>query len=484
MGKAYFGLNFLKTQSRPEFCAHPKKATLLLVVLSLPIIFISPTVAGEGNNRVSSVTWSRTYGVGSGHTSIQQTSDGGFVLADRGFGVRVLKLDRQGETQWERDFMPVGYVDAEADSIKQTADRGYIVSGQADRYATRLDALLLKLDRRGNVEWSKTYGGPADDQFAVVEQTSDRGYIAAGSSESGASQIYSWLVKLDRAGNIEWQHRYATLGWTEAASVQQTFDNGFIVAGKAVVSNLGTVAWVFKTDSAGNIIWQKGYGLTIDNHAYSIRQTSDGGYIVIGDVWRQGQYGVFDSSIALFLRLDALGNIIWEKTYAAGNVNRPFSVGETSDQGFIISGGASPRSDGSGIGGPWLLKLDSDGKILWQKLYGDFSDFLSSVVETRNGGLVAAGLLSGYWIWVLRLDDNGTVNGCSMGTPSGALLNDVRLGTTNNLTLTEVQTYQNIVATTVNVSGLTPTMQFQCASLPQAESRDGSEKLRGKTARI
>ena len=71
-----------------------------------------------------------------------------------------------------------------------------------------------------------------------------------------------------------------------------------------------------------------------------------------------------------------------------------------------------------------------------------------------------------------------------MGTPSGALLNDVRLGTTNNLTLTEVQTYQNIVATTVNVSGLTPTMQFQCASLPQAESRDGSEKLRGKTARI
>jgi hypothetical protein len=291
---------------------------------------------------------------------------------------------------------------------------------------------------------------------------------------------------LGRAGDIEWQHRYATLGWTEAASVQQTSDNGFIVAGKAAVTNLGTVAWVFKTDLAGNIIWQKGYGLTIDNHAYSIRQTSDGGYIVIGDVWRQGQYGVFDSSTALFLRLDELGNIIWEKTYAAGNVNRPLSVGETSDNGFIISGGASPLSDGSGIGGPWLLKLDSGGKMLWEKLYGGSNDFLSTVVETRSGGLVAAGLISNSWIWVLRLDDNGTVTGCSIGEQSVAVLNDVQLRTTSNLTLTEVQTHENIVATTVMVTGLTPAIQVQCAGVPRFDAGEEGyqEHLRGRAGGI
>jgi len=470
-----------------EFYLRPKVVTLLLVVLLLPFVYVSPTQASESNDRVSSVTWSRTYGQGSGRTPIQQTSDGGFVLADRGAGVRVLKLDRRGELQWERDYMPVGYVLAEADSIQQTMDRGYIVSGQALSmgYKTGYDALLLKLDRKGNVEWSKTNGGVKDDRFTMAERTLDGGYIAVGNLESLASSNHvfnGWVVKTDAAGNIVWQEAFVG---EDIWSIDQTTNGDFLVSGTVGVSSKA-YAWVFKLDRGGGVMWQRAFAIADYNVGYLVRHTLDGGVMMAAEAWTLSSIGDFLSSVTVFIRLDALGNSLWEKSYGASTENQPASITATLDDGFIMAGWASPVSSATGIRGPWLLKLDSRGNMVWQKLYGGLSDFLSNVVETRNGGFVAAGLLSDYWIWVLRLDNNGTVSGCGVGTPSGAVLNDIIPAATSDVTLTIVQTNTNVVATTVTVTGLNPTMQVQCASARPAESgEDGyGERLKDKVARI
>ena len=467
----------MKTESLLKFGQRPKVATLLIVVLLLPFVYISPIQAKEIDHRVSSATWSRTYGVGSGQTSIQQTSDGGFVLADRGAGVRVQKLDRRGVVQWERDYMPVGYGYAEADSIQQTADRGYIVAGQALSmgYKTGYDALLLKLDRRGNVEWSKTYGGTKDDHFTMAEQTLDGGYIAVGNLESLASSGHvfnGWVVKTDPAGDIVWQEAFVG---EDIWSVDLTANGDFLVSGTVGVSSKA-YAWVFKLDRDGGMMWQRAFSIADYNVGYLVRHTLDDGVIMAAEAWTISPNGTFLSEDSVFIRLDAFGNSLWKKSYSAGTENQPASITVTLDNGFIIAGGAIPSSDGIGIRGPWILKLDANGDMVWQRLYGGLNDFLSNVVETRNGGLVAAGSLSNYWIWLLRLDDNGTITGCSVGAPSGAVLDDITPMGTSDVAITRVQTNTNVAATAVTVRGLGPMIQVQCASVQQVSSGEGRSR--------
>jgi TolB-like protein len=175
------------------------------------------------------------------------------------------------------------------------------------------DAFLIKTDANGNIQWAKTYEVIALDNALSVQQTSDGGYIVAGYTitiSGVGADIF--LIKTDEKGNIQWAKTYGGRSWDDAYSVQQTSDRGYIVAGGTYSFGAGgRDIFLIKTDAKGNIIWAKTYGGTNDDEAFSVQQTSDGGYIVAG---LTRSFGAVGDDIFL-IKTDAKGNIQWAKTY-------------------------------------------------------------------------------------------------------------------------------------------------------------------------
>ncbi len=189
-------------------------------------------------------------------------------------------------------------------SIQQTSDGGFIVAGQTYSNDGDVsgnhggsDAWVVKLNSSGTILWQKCLGGTVYGAIAYsIQQTSDGGFIVGGETLSNDGDVSgnhgefdAWVVKLDSLGDIEWQKCLGGTGWDWENSIQQTSDGGFIVAGYTN-SNDGDVSgnhgskdyWVVKLNSSGDIEWQKCLGGTNDDWARSIKQTSDGGFIVAG----------------------------------------------------------------------------------------------------------------------------------------------------------------------------------------------------------
>jgi uncharacterized delta-60 repeat protein len=310
------------------------------------------------------ITWQKTYG-GSGvdsATSIQQTSDGGYIVAGdtSSFGtntdVWIVKLNANGNITWQKTYGGSG-VDS-ATSIQQTSDGGYIVAGDTSSFGTSTDAWILKLDANGNITWQKTYGGSGADSVNSIQQTSDGGFIVAGESKSfGAGDKDIWVLKINSSGGIQWQKTYGEAATEDSAySIRQTSDGGFIVAGETMLTNVGDF-WILKLDATGGVQWQKKYGGTLADAANAIRQTSDGGYIVTGGT---SSFTNFFGDIWI-LKLDSAGAIQWEKTYGGNVSNSANSIRQTSDGGYIVAGVTT--SFGAGTQDFWVLKLDGNGNI-------------------------------------------------------------------------------------------------------------------------
>ena len=195
-----------------------------------------------------------------------------------------------------------------ASSVQQTSDGGYIIVGTTHSFgAGDLDIFLIKTDANGDRIWAKTYGGTDRDEGYSVQQTSDGGYILAGLTESfgvGGGDIF--LIKTDANGNVQWAKTYGGAYWDFASSVQQTSDGGYIIAGTTRSFGAGGYdILLIKTDANGNIIWAKTYGGASDEGASSVQQTSDGGYIVAGYTW---SFSAGSSDIFL-IKTDASGNM-------------------------------------------------------------------------------------------------------------------------------------------------------------------------------
>ena len=221
------------------------------------------------------------------------------------------------------------------------------------------DILLIKADANGNIIWSKTYGGTNYEDAYFVQQTSDGGYIVAGVTNSfGAGGHDIFLIKTDASGNLQWAKTYGGTNYDYAYSVQQTSDGGYIVAG--LTTSFGASGYdifLIKTDGNGNIIWAKTYMGIYEDGAYYVQQTSDGGYILTGytSSFGAGDYGIF------LIKTDANGNIIWTKTYGGTGDEQAYSVKQTSDGGYIVAG--RTRSFGAGSWDVFLVKTDANGNI-------------------------------------------------------------------------------------------------------------------------
>ena len=344
-----------------------------------------------------SIQWERTYG-GSGFdyaSSIQQTLDGGFIIAGYSestdgdvaamFGngdCWIIKIDVAGGIQWQKTYG--GTAIDNAQSIKQTIDGGYIVAAYSESSDGNVtgnhgagDCWIMKLDGAGALVWEKSLGGTNYDIGQDIIQTSDGGYVLTGGTHSNDGNASGqngdgdcWLVKLSCSGNVLWQNSLGGTNYDFGQSVIQTVDGGFIIAGYSE-SNDGDVSmphgngdcWVVKCDSAGSLQWQKALGSSENDYAFSIQQLMNGNYIMTGysganDGDVVGNKGGLDCWI---VNLDPFGGIEVQSSLGGSGVDIGYSLRELTPGNYTIAG-YSESNDGDvsgnqGNGDCWLIKI-------------------------------------------------------------------------------------------------------------------------------
>ena len=345
----------------------------------------------------------------------------------------VIKSDATGVIEWEKSYG--GSAADLGHSIQQTTDGGYIMAGMtmsndldvSNNHGAR-DCWIVKLSPTGSIQWQKTFGGSMDDEATSILQTTDGGFIVAGQSQSSDGDVLEnkgshdfWIIKLSEQGLIQWQKTLGGSKSDRAIEVLQTMDNGYAVMGRIQSTN-GDVSgfhggfedtWLVKLDDNGNVLWKNAYGGNYSDLMRAFQQTSDGGFIMAGysestDFSTTEHHGgVYDCWV---MKINALGEIEWQKLMGGTGKEKFTSVLIPTDGGYLLVGGSeSIDGDISGNHGDddsWIVKLNSNGDIAWQKLIGGSkSDFFVKVLQTSDKGF-------------LLLGQTGSVDGDLTGLPT------------------------------------------------------------------
>jgi hypothetical protein len=342
--------------------------------------------------------------------SVKQTFDGGYILGgysnsnisgdktENCIGYHdywIIKLDASGNIDWQNTIG--GSYEDRLFSLDQTLDSGYVLLGESasnisgdktENVIGDYDYWVVKTDVSGNIQWQNTIGGNYNDNALTIQHTNDKGYILGGYSTSDSSADKTenslggedcWIVKIDSAGNVQWDNTIGGSGSDHLLSVQQTDDNGYILASSSE-SNIsgdktensigGQDYWVIKIDSSGTIQWQKTIGGSYDDFLYCARQTTDGGYILGGYSWSDISGDKTDNSFGMddywVIKTDSSGIIQWQKTIGGSNFDEPYSLQQTSDNGYILGGRSNSDISGNktenclGNYDYWIVKLFPD----------------------------------------------------------------------------------------------------------------------------
>ncbi|MGB4095655.1 MAG: T9SS type A sorting domain-containing protein [Bacteroidales bacterium] len=320
--------------------------------------------------------WTKTFGDINDDCgfSVLQTNDNGYIVVGSNrisidtVYMYIIKTDINGDTLWTKTLTSrynFGY------SVQQTNDNGYIIVGETKdnyNYGCESDVYIVKINENGDTLWTRTYGGPYEgtlnnDIGQFVLQTNDNGFIIAGGTEkwgySGWKNIY--LIRTDINGDTLWTKTYGETcevceNW--AFSMTKTNDSGYVICG--YIQNYDTYGkdvYIMKIDSIGNQQWYKTYGGIYDDVGRSIYKTNDNGYIITGYT---ESFGVGNCDVYL-IKTDINGDILWARTYGGAENDVGYSVQQTNDNGYIISG--STRSFGDGSSDVYLIKTDENGNI-------------------------------------------------------------------------------------------------------------------------
>ncbi|MBN1407086.1 MAG: T9SS type A sorting domain-containing protein [Calditrichaceae bacterium] len=355
---------------------------------------------------LSQITFFKTYGDSAedhddkGYAIIQ-TSDSGYVIAGE-YGiyregtsnyygdVYVIKTNIYGDTIWTRKLGDAKIRET-ARSMVQTFDRGYLISAYIQAPLWQL--WLIKLNSEGDSIWSKKYHLGIGN---CIIETDDLGYVITG---QGINDNYvAYLLKIDSLGNTKWTKSYRNSIEDAGEYVQQTKDGGYIISGYTTL--IDKEIWIIKTNSLGDTSWTKTYGSEYIDIAHSIYETINGGYFLAGEYTEEGELGL-ENHIWLLLT-DSWGDTLWTKKINTGSwEDYIYSMKRTSDGGYILCGEKYYDDFNSDI---YLIKLDdmyieqwynTIGQNLGEK--GDDKNYRGfDVTETFDGGYIITGF---KWIW-------------------------------------------------------------------------------------
>ena len=378
-------------------------------------LFISGVVLLSSINFSSAqITFQKTYG-GTGYETFLfgfQASDSSYIFGgwatsvDDGY---LVKTASDGTTTWSKSYdiyAPDGF-----SCGVTTPGNGYILAGFSSFYP---EALVMKNDSSGNAVWSKSYVEGYDFNAVAIEQAIDGGYaLVANTDSDGFANSAAFLFKIDSSGNSLWCRSYSGNGNVAFNTVKPTADNGYITAGWSdIPGSGGRDILLVKTDSIGNLLWSKSYGGTDYDVGYGIYQASDQGYIIAGTT---SSFGNLPGD-AYIIKTDSSGNILWNKIYDIPNVAVVItSLGSTTDGGFVFTG----ITDTSGAPvdhNAFMAKIDSAGNLLWSYSYGGGQDDFSFFVQqTYDAGYIIAGGTKSFGAgsmdgFVVKTDSNGIDN--------------------------------------------------------------------------
>lgn len=389
-------------------------------------IFVIFIITGNNSDaQIPAVVAQHCYG-GTGTdraNCIRQTADGGYIIAGSttsydgnvtgqhgSFDYWLVKTDSTGNLEWEKTF---GGNSLDIANAVAVMPNGYIIAGSTESTNGDVtgnhgiaDYWIVKTDLTGNLVWQKTFGGTGDDLARSVAITSSNEIIAAGWSNSSDGDVTAnhgaydfWIIQLDSAGNLLFEKSYGGTGFDYAHLLSVTSDGGYIVTG-ITSSNDGDVTgnhgsddlWVMKADSSGSIEWQKSMGGSLNENGQSVKQTSDGGYIVAGftSSFNGDVTNHFGGDDCWIIKLDSSGAFDWKHGFGGSANDYAHDVIENTSGGYDVFGETISNS-GNVVGNHgnydcWLLHLDSTGIFGYQlPLGGSLDEMGFSIIETADG---------------------------------------------------------------------------------------------------
>lgn len=434
------------------------------VVKAMALLFFPSLLFGQD------ILWERSYGGKHAEYLYDAipTPDYGFILAGSSISDKngnktdinkgdldywIWKMDERGTPEWQKS-----YGGSQMDilhSVTITADGGFILAGES--YSNKgfdkkedskglSDFWVIKLDAKGNEMWQRTIGGTGQEKLLSVAQTKEGGYILGGSSSSSKSQADAkgvvdpfgksddawgsldyWVIKLNKDGEKQWDKTLGGKYYDELKSIEQTSDGGYIlggysnspVSGDKTESNSGLGDyWVVQLNPDGEVLWQRTLGGDKDDNLAVLTQTKDHGFILGGS----SNSGATDSKTKSsrngtdfwVVKLDNIGNVLWQETYDYGKFDALTSIVENPDGSYLIGGyaqsekgaGDAPKVLGKAIAKPsknqegisdyLALKINAEGEEVWTQTVGSNGDeVLKKLFETRDGGYILAGTSSG-----------------------------------------------------------------------------------------
>jgi len=348
-----------------------------------------------------SEAWSRTFGGPSSDPagSVAVTADGGYILTgmtlSKGSGqgdIWLVKTDKNGTEEWNKTFggpkMDIGR------SVIQAMGGGYVIAGSTKSSgAGNTDAWLVKTDENGTESWNRTFGSRSADDAASVKQTADGGYILAGyTSRSGNNDL--WLIRTDKNGTEEWNRTIGGPGNEEANSVAETADGGYILAGKTNSYGFGrdseegyADAWLVKTDGNGTEQWNIPLGGNMVDEAHSAIQTMDGGYVLTGCT-NAMLFADNPASEILVAKARHNGTLQWQMSFGEPNRNEGQAVQQVEDGGYLVSG--YTNSYGDSEGDALVAGISPAGEVVWTKAFGGIgSQSPTALIRTEDGYVIA-----------------------------------------------------------------------------------------------
>jgi preprotein translocase subunit SecG len=373
------------------------------------LLRINNTIGGNGEEFIGSL--------------MQTTDDGYLIVGDTSsFEVNsdiwVVKTNYSGNIEWQKSY---GENKEEIGNfIQSTSDGGYIIVGTTDSINVGdKDIILIKINNTGSIEWQKIYGGNDKENSYFVKQTFDSGFLIIGNTKSYGSGDYDiWLIKTDYLGNMEWNKTFGGVNADFYYSAQETSDGGYIISGITESFTIGkNDVWLIKINEFGSMEWNKTFGGIGNDYSHSCQQTTDNGYIIVGQTESFGA-GKFD---VWLIKTNSDGIEQWNKTFGSNKNEIGNNIQQTSDNGYIIIG--QKQTIGSMKNKIWLIKTDFSGNIEWNRIFNRYTEsFGREVRQTSDGGYIIGGDIwsfeNDYDIWLIKTDQFGNEN------PNGSIFSN------------------------------------------------------------